>query len=127
MNTTYVVTMGCYSDYQIMGVFSTREKGEEYIQRNCLVKYQASVEEFTLDEAEEYGNIITVWMAKNGEVLKISGEHSPMSMILSPMMTMHYAKNQKCVVQRVLADTEEQAIKIVNESRTRMIALEEWK
>ena len=31
MNKVYVVTAGCYSDYHIVAVFSTKEKAEEYI------------------------------------------------------------------------------------------------
>ena len=36
MDKVFIVTSGCYSDYQIERVFSTKEKAEEYIDSQLI-------------------------------------------------------------------------------------------
>lgn len=56
MNKVYVVTAGCYSDYHIVAVFSTKEKAEEYIAYHGT-NYR--MEEYDLDE--EFEREESVW------------------------------------------------------------------
>ena len=44
MDKVFIVTSGCYSDYQIEAVFSTKETAEEYIDSK---KYP---DDFTIEE-----------------------------------------------------------------------------
>ena len=48
MNTVYIVTSGCYSDYSIDAVFSTREAAEAYIG----TKTNRDIEEWQVDTEE---------------------------------------------------------------------------
>ena len=54
MKIAYVVTAGCYSDYGIYGVFSTKKKAETYISRGKAVNEywasEADIEEWIVDE-----------------------------------------------------------------------------
>lgn len=49
MDKVFIVTSGCYSDYQIEAVFSTKEKAEEYIDSK---KYpdDFAIEEYGIDD-----------------------------------------------------------------------------
>ena len=54
MTTIYVVTSGDYDYYHIDGIFSTKEKAEEYIKAPNLLSYQYDIEEFELDALQPY-------------------------------------------------------------------------
>ena len=45
----YLVTSGCYSDYMVERVFSTRELAETYVDAECVSR-GAEIEEYPLDE-----------------------------------------------------------------------------
>jgi len=62
MTTVYVVTEGCYSDYGISGVFSTKEKAKYYIKNNPLDHFDEyhDIEEWILDELQ-HDTTKTVW------------------------------------------------------------------
>lgn len=47
----YVVTTGIYSDYHIVGIFTTKEKAEEYID-SLMWPSEYDVDEYTLDELQ---------------------------------------------------------------------------
>lgn len=54
--TVYLVTSGCYSDYRLDAIFSTREKAQKYINiRKREENYwdPNDIEEWTLDELEK--------------------------------------------------------------------------
>lgn len=63
-NIIYVVTSGCYSDYSIRAIFSTKEKAEKYIAEGIKAEEfsnpaedtynAANIEEYTLDLNENY-------------------------------------------------------------------------
>jgi hypothetical protein len=46
----FVVTSGCYSDYHIVAIFSSREKAEEFAPAASVRGSDAAIEEFILDE-----------------------------------------------------------------------------
>lgn len=45
----YVITSGCYSDYGIEGIFSTRKKAEDYITKTKAAKEQGG-DDFWIDD-----------------------------------------------------------------------------
>lgn len=49
MNKVFIVTSGCYSDYQIEAVFSTNEKAEEYIDSHRYPD-EFRIEEYCIDD-----------------------------------------------------------------------------
>ncbi len=65
MKTIYVVTLGCYSDYSINGLFSTPEKARAFIEKNKidLCCGQRDIEEWELDELVKH-TAKTVWFSK---------------------------------------------------------------
>lgn len=50
----YIVTQGEYSDYHIEGVFSTREKAQEYLD-HIGSAWNAGIEEYNIDEETPRG------------------------------------------------------------------------
>jgi hypothetical protein len=58
MKTAYVITSGSYSDYGISGVFSTKEKAEEFVSNNQCDDYD--IEEWSINELEGQTHK-TVW------------------------------------------------------------------
>jgi hypothetical protein len=61
MTTVYVVTSGCYDDYSIDGVFSTKEKAEEFVKApNFIYEYSYSIEEYKLDDLFNSKNYFTM-------------------------------------------------------------------
>lgn len=49
MNKVYAISSGSYSDYGINGMFTTREKAQEYIDKS-VCKEELRIEEYILDE-----------------------------------------------------------------------------
>ena len=61
----YVVTSGCYSDYHIDAVFSTKELAESYVAEcdSCSYSDGADVEEFVIDE-ESTRRAVDKWLGE---------------------------------------------------------------
>lgn len=77
MTTVYVVTRGCYSDYGIERIFSTRELAEQYVAAFATATRSADgyrIEEWTLDdmpvEIREGMSPFSVGIMPNGDVWK---------------------------------------------------------
>ena len=54
MTTVYVLTDGKYSDYGIIGIFSTREKAEEYVKENNDGPHPGWWTRYSTDRIEEW-------------------------------------------------------------------------
>lgn len=50
MNTIYILTEGSYSDYHVIGVYSTKELAE----KAQFVYEDSQIEEYTLDDVPDY-------------------------------------------------------------------------
>ena len=50
MNTIYILTEGIYSDYHVIGVYSTKELAE----KAQFVYEDSQIEEYTLDDVPDY-------------------------------------------------------------------------
>ncbi len=63
MTSIYVLTEGDYSDYSIIGVYSTKELAEE---AQTLYKY-SQIEEYDLDNIPEHPPGMTAWFVRIGD------------------------------------------------------------
>lgn len=140
MATIYVVTAGAYSDYGIVGVFDNKELAEK------LAKHgNGEVEEWDLnpeyaDYRKQGFSSFLVIMSKGGIVVKFE-EDLKVDLYLQPeyFLTMKKAytqentafpalsRNEILLRGNLIEKTPEQAIKIVNEKRIRLLAEGRWR
>ena len=75
----YMVTSGCYSDYCINAVFSTREKAEEYIDGGNAYS-DSDIEEYDLDEPIKRKTrvLLISMMLADKKVIWVSDKNPPM-------------------------------------------------
>lgn len=125
-NKVYVVTAGEYSDYRIEGVFSSREKAEEYINHSTN-PYLNGIDEWVLDEKkpDKGEKIFAVTSAFDKIDFHVSGrEYYP---IEYKDLIKYYIKWDKShnIYFYIYTDTRERAIKIASE-RLRQVKAEEY-
>jgi hypothetical protein len=132
----FIVTEGKYSDYEIVAVFSTREKAEEFLSAN---KY-GQIEVFDIDpEFWAPPDGMELWslvMEKDGRVEYIQTRfNSPFNNSYATKYKLVDAgrRSHKPGSGRVYslkwegwAKSEEHAIKAANEVRAQLIANNEW-
>lgn len=140
--TIWVVEQGCYSDYLVVGVFSSKENAEIVASKINAAEYvydQATVAEWPLDPAiSEINNgmkLYSIMMLKDGtsESVKES-EFNSYNMggefriwERSKTVCPETSKKPDCLTATVWATSSYHAIKIANEKRAQMIASGEWK
>lgn len=124
-NKVYVVTAGEYSDYRIEGVFSSREKAEEYINHSTDQDLNG-IDEWVLDEKkpDKGEKIFEVTSSFDKIDFHISGrEHNPVE--YKDLMQYYITWNRSHNIRfYIYTDTRERAIKIASE-RLRQIKAEE--
>lgn len=110
MKKVYVVTDGCYSDYHIVAVFSTKEKSEEYIAYHGT-NYR--MEEYSLDK--EFEREESVWC------VSIDMQDGTAS---ACRLNYYFEEVNTCTIEEcgqhsiyfyVIADTSKKAIKVAHE------------
>lgn len=129
----YIVTSGEYSDYGIRTVFSTREKAEEWIKAWVPTEYRGSeeyrIEEYAVDAEPMPTPHIKVWMDRHGVTLKTRQYQD------QGRGGYRWFENRRggyrdgddtLLVWVVETDDETRAIKVVNEKRAQIIALNLW-
>lgn len=122
----YLATKGSYSDYRVLGVFTTREKAQERLDANKTEVYadDGSIEEFHLDQngyLPGHLKFAHVRMSRNGETMEIKVE--PYG-YLSEDSWFGDQKSERWF--HMMARDTEHAIKIANERRTQLIADNKW-
>lgn len=136
MTTIYVVTSGSYSDYGIEAMFSTKENADLYIGDRERDGWDGvNVEEYELDAGMDVVRRgikdYTVDMNRAGEVIDEVRESWPSSEVVD----VGYYRDEQWHWRPALIDTwkfvircesKEQAIKVANERRTRLLATEQW-
>jgi hypothetical protein len=135
MNTVWVVEDGVYSDYRVVGVFSTKQHAE-LIQE----KVGGSIAEWPLDpKVSELSQGYTVWrveMLRDGTVERVEQSEMTQYAVFSSepeiwrRSTAPFYRGkgvQDCLSGSVLARDAEHAIKIFNERRAQLIATNRWK
>lgn len=119
MNKVYVVTSGCYSDYGIEAIFSTKEFAEEFINSRSF-NIPEEIEEWCIDDKEHLDFIkkglcyYAVELERNGDVASIKKSDGDV-----PYLGNRYIDLFEFYVT---AKNEKHAIKIANERRSMMIA-----
>ena len=135
MKSVWFVEQGSYSDYRVVGVFSTREKADFVAKTiNDREHYgDASVDERPLDPFVKELNaglrMYTVIMSEDGTVERCEYDEERIeesSVRLWDRKSAPFYKGKRGVVNAVTASVwardDVHAIKIVNERRTQMIA-----
>ena len=142
MKSIWVIEKGSYSDYRVVGVYSTKEGAERVCERiNGEESYEpAVVSEWPLDPGVEAINQglspFIVHMLRDGTTKNVWMDESDFEYALNDQPTIwrrseapaYQGKNiPDCLMARVFAKDSQHAVKIANERRTRMIASGEWK
>ena len=125
-NTIFVLTAGEYSDYRVLGVFSSKEKAEEvYAKREVTGRdYCHAVEEYFLDNdpnTPEGMKSCSVLMRRDGMVVDIKVDTNGGRLCLDAFFSKKL--DRKFFMH---ARNEKHAVKIANERRTKMIAENRW-
>ena len=125
----YVVTSGSYSDYGIDGVFSTKEKAQEFIDMVIEAGHsnEPGIEEWEIDgDYLPHGfqrglKSFCIRMKENGDAVECNqntvygmNHGNPAWDVNNDLFMWVYAKDEK------------HAVKIVNEKRAMIIANNEW-
>jgi hypothetical protein len=141
VNDIWVIEQGDYSDYRVVGVYDAEEKAvkvADAINKGETFS-QATVDKWTMNPGFEGINagmqMFICWMLKDGTVercepmeirsYQIDGDCKIWRRSLAP-----YYKNkgvEDCLDATVWATDEKHAVKIVNEKRLQMLALNLWK
>lgn len=146
MSNVYAVVIGDYSDYHIVGIFSTEEKAQELIDRikekdkeyyddpDCLIR--ASIETYVLDGLDMMGrncNLYNLCMKRDGTIdgdVSLAGEYDiedyikGCTRIGSKYINSRYRPNT--FMFTVPAMDKEHAVKIANEKRGALIMAGRW-
>lgn len=124
MEKVYLVTSGCYSDYCVHRVFSTKENAQKWMGDDK----DFEIEEFDLDDMSGHDfnvlNHVRVKMDYYGKVLKAEqsiGEPGRLVSIVKPWGGVYPVLS----VHVKTLDIDE-AVKVTNEIRARIIALGRW-
>lgn len=133
MTKIWALEDGEYSDYHVIGVFSSRENAE-IVQKVT----RGTIAEWPLDPAvKEINQGLTTWrvlMLRNGDVESaksigpmfwaIGGRHYVWERTKAPAYLGSVIPD--VLWAEVWARDQQHAIKIVNEKRAQMIAMDEW-
>lgn len=140
MITIYAVNVGQYSDYRVVALFSARQGADDFM---AVVKddYNA-VDTYELDPPIvyqlQYGyRVWSVYMRRDGTSEEVEAQEIDGDSIGA--IGQHYIWRRSTIADayrkqtladvltsHVLAKTKKQAIKIVNQQRTQMIAEGKW-
>ena len=128
MNKIYVVTSGDYSDYGIDAIFTSRELAQAFINAFKKRDYdEFRIEEFELNpyktEIRKGYFAFFVRMQKDGKCTEVYKENSSYGFNGGIDYGFDVNKNMYC---HVFAKDDKHAVKITNEKRTELIALDKW-
>ena len=136
----YAVNSGCYSDYRVDALFSTRKKAERYMagikdgDYNDIEEYELDPD--TIDLIAKGYSVWRVHMLKDGSTERVERtDNDKYDISCAPSHTIWRRSTapafrgqgiQDILTSHVWSKTEKAAIKIVNEHRAQMIASGEW-
>lgn len=136
MNEVFVVTEGTYSNYGICAIFSTRPLAEAFVEKFVDDYDDAEIEVWPLDviNAKEK-NLYHIRMLRSGDIVEIhtNAYGGPPTMdggtdtyTAKPWRRFGLDGVELIFYTSVITETQEKAIKIANERRTRFIADGKW-
>jgi len=125
MNKIYLVSTGEYSDYDVLGAFSTEKKAEDFC--STFHSDRPDIREYVLDKFDDIieacrdKKVFCVEMALvDGAVKRVkeeTGELWATQMVLENKVVIANA----FIIARVFANDEKHAVKIVAERRTQVV------
>lgn len=123
----YVVTTGIYSDYHIVGIFTTREKAEEYID-SMMWPSEYDVDEYALDELQpDRGEkMFCVCIEYEDFSARIVSRKSLNDPLVEGRQNTFQMTDSGEIEMYIISTDSKRAIKIASE-RLRQIKAEEWK
>lgn len=135
--SVWVVEQGSYSDYHVVGVYSTQENAEMIAARiNKNLGYDAAtVDEWPLDPAVNELNRglsgFRVTMLRDGSVHAVKPAERWEGVVFTEEADLSAypfagSPGPFMLIARVWARDEQHAVKIANERRIQMIAANEW-
>ena len=128
MSNVFIVTHGLYSDYHICGVFSDKDKAKQFINMFSENDYndEYNIEEMEVNpfKANYVGRkAFFVRMDKNGNTLECHPSSLTYGFHEDTNVGFDIHNNIFC---HVIAKDEKHAIKITNEKRSQLIALNQY-
>jgi hypothetical protein len=136
MKKVYAVNSGSYSDYRVNAMFSSKKLAKEFMQ-SIPKEYFNNIEEYELDppvsDLVKRGYVLwSVSMLRDGTTEKVEKTDINVYSLECDHIIWKRSKDRSLkkpdvLISTVWAKTEKQAIKIVNEQRTQMIANGKWK
>ena len=125
MKKIYVVTSGCYSDYRIERVFSTRELAEEFIDHDAY----CDIEEYVLDgEMPPRKEIVfSIMLDLNTKEVISLGTGNEKEKDYVHVDVDSGQKQRKYIMFYIKSDSRERAIKVASERFGEVIAQEQFK
>lgn len=132
MKRVYVVTSGSYSDYGIDAIFDSKELAQQFIDAfGGEFTYFNEIEEWSLNPAEselkQGRKPFCVNMNKDGDVeLVYRSKDSDEFTGYAGGVSITYRRTTNTIEVYCFADDEKHAVKIANEKRTQILALNKW-
>lgn len=135
MTVIYVVTSGCYSDYGIQSMFSTKEKAQAFIDTHKLGSYDdVNIEEWLLDNADHPHSrgllYFTLYVDRDGTLVesRVSSEWRQAWRTSCDYTNLHFWKSpgKPLLIVQTWAERLEDAVKVAGEYRTRVLAANRW-
>ena len=130
MKTIYVVTSGSYSDYGIDAIFDTKELAQAFIDSfrqggfngfNDIDKWDLNPNE---SELKAHRKAFNLRMNKEGNIQSVENSNSAYGH--KEGLNISFTINAEWMNVYCYADDEAHAIKIANEKRTQILALNRW-
>ena len=120
----YILTSGVYSDYQIEGVYSTKEIAE---QQKALLLWKnenddsIQIEEYELDKPLAYVRGLEVGMTREGEAYMVRKAIFNLSEG-KPKFELLFNRKEVLLINKVHTEERERAIKVTNALRIMLLA-----
>lgn len=125
MAKVYMVTDGWYSDYRVLGIYSTKAKAEK---AKVLFNADNDIDSIDLDVVPKTPRGMLKWvveMDRNGNVKDVSRENCDYPMDRASVWK-PFDSDVTYLRAALWAKDEEHAVKIANEWRTRIVANNLW-
>lgn len=122
----YIVTSGCYSDYGIDAVFLSKEKAEFYAKHCAIKEDYPEVEEYETSDndiivEEKVINYFSIKMDNHGEIISIEPKTYKYTPYDEEFKEEFYYRSPY-FFGRLAIDTEEKAIKSMQDRRAEWLA-----
>ena len=125
MAKVYMVTDGSYSDYRVLGIYSTKAKAEK---AKVLFNADNDIDPIEMDATPEVPPGMLRWVVeidRNGNVHVVSRENCDYPMDRASVWK-PFDSDVTYLRAALWAKDEEHAVKVANEWRTRIVANNLW-